>query len=428
MGYFKLTDVNFNYNNTPILKDINLSIKKGSFLGLLGPNGSGKTTLLKLLSGALVPRKGQVLLGGRNVKEIPARERASLLGVVPQESYFDFPFSLQEVVAMGRYPYLDWWGKLGARDLQKIDEALNLTGLTDIRAKTITNLSGGEKQRAIIARALAQEPVTLLLDEPVANLDIKYQQEIFELLSYLNYSQGITIIVISHDLNLASQYCSSLAMLDRGTVKVFGLPQEVIKAEIIEAVYGVKVEITVNEKTKRPQIALLSSQKERFAQGQKKNFKVHLIGGGGSVGHILPELIRAGYSVTLGVVNEGDTDSEAARYLNIEAVVEKPFAPITVANLAANQDLIDRADGIIIADVPFGFGNLDNLKQVLAAKQRGKIVWALKGENINKRDYTNGEAETYWTELKSLGMLELSWQEILTHIIKEEESIGEKKA
>ena len=426
MGSYRLVDVNFSYNGIPVIEGLEMEIKAGSFLGLLGPNGSGKTTLLKLLSGILVPQKGTVYLNGREVSKIPAQERAKLLGVVPQESHFDFPFSLQEVVAMGRYPYLDWWGRLSSKDRQKIDEALHLTGLFAIKDNMITNLSGGEKQRGIIARALAQEPLILLLDEPVSNLDIRYQQEIFELLNALNREKGITIIIISHDLNLAAQYCTSLALLGKGLLKAYGAPQKVLNEKLIEEVYGVKVELAINEKTKRPQVFLLPKIKPISSPREEKELLIHIVGGGGSARHILFELYQQGYPMTLGVINDGDTDSEIARYLDIACVVEAPFSPISGINSQANELLMAQADLILIADVPFGLGNLINLEQVVTACRAGKRVLAIEGGKIEKRDFTGGEAKRLWGELKSLGMKEFPLSEIIQYL-KEGDKDGKKK-
>jgi len=418
MPLYRVENLDFSYGEDPVLKGINLTIEEGDFVGILGPNGSGKSTLLKVMSGLLQPKKGRVFLGENEVHKIPPGERARQLGVVPQETYLDFPFMLEEVVAMGRYPHLGWWGNLRYKDMEIVEEALSTTGLLELRHRSIHQLSGGERQRGIIARALAQNPRVLLLDEPVSNLDIKYQQGIFELLLKLNRREGLTIILISHDLNLASQYCKDLILLDRGQLKAKGSSEEVLTPENISQVYQVEVDVEKWSPLEKPRINLRPPKEENKTQKGEEAWKIHLVGGGGSAWRLLKRLNAAGHDLTIGVVNEGDTDSEGARELKIPCVREIPFNHISGEKLDQALEMMLKADLVVVTEVPFGRGNIGNLEMALRALKKGKKVFVIEGENMENRDFTGGEALKIWEEMKENGARDISPRE-LEQILKE---------
>ena len=235
------------YQKKDILRGINLTIRKGEFWGLIGPNGSGKTTLLRSISKILIPRKGRVLYQGRDIARISAKQLAQKIAVVPQLSIFYFSFSVEDFVLLGRIPYLPRFYLERRQDYLAAEEAMKFTGTLPFREKRINELSEGEKQRVIIARSLAQRPELLLLDEPAAHLDIRYQLDAFNLLKRLNEKRRVTIILISHDLNLASQYASKLILLNKGRIFAEGKPREVINERNIQEVYKVRVKVTQDE-------------------------------------------------------------------------------------------------------------------------------------------------------------------------------------
>ncbi len=426
MALYRVENISFAYQEEWVLRNVDLEIEEGDFVGILGPNGSGKSTLLKVMSGLLQPQEGRVSLENREIHRIPPGERARQIGVVPQETYLDFPFMLEEVVAMGRYPHLGWWGTLRYRDMEYVEEALATTGLLELRNRTIHQLSGGERQRGIIARALAQNPRVLLLDEPVSNLDIKYQQGIFELLLQLNRREGLTIILVSHDLNLASQYCKNLILLDRGRLKALGPAEEVLTSENIKQVYQVEVEVEKWSPLGKPRINLRPPDLEEGGQKGIIPRRIHVVGGGGSSWRLLKRLRSAGHELSLGAVNEGDTDSEGARELNIKCVREIPFHHISDEKLNQTLEMMVEADLVVIAEVPFGRGNIGNLRMALAALQKGKKVFVLDGENIANRDFTGGDAVKLWEEMKKHGARTVTPRE-LEQILKEGEEDGQKE-
>ena len=253
---YQLADVWFRYAERWILQDFSLEVSQGEILGVVGPNGSGKTSLLKLMAGLLHPQAGVVNLNGEDVGSLDPPQVARCVAMVPQESQVLFPFTVRELVLMGRFVHQHGWGWESAEDLRAARLAIQLMDLEQVANRTFQELSGGERQRAIIARALAQQSRILLLDEPTAFLDIKHQLEIYATLRGLNRDQGVTVVLVSHDLNLASQYCHRLVLLHEGRVFHKGTPAEVLTVEHLRTVYGCEVIIDRHPIVGTPRITL----------------------------------------------------------------------------------------------------------------------------------------------------------------------------
>jgi iron complex transport system ATP-binding protein len=235
-----------------LFERFSVDLAAGDFVAVLGPNGSGKTTLLRLLSGTLSPGGGEVLLSGHPVRDLLPRQRARVLAVVLQESRILFNFSVLEVVLMGRAPHLGLWGLEGPADFDAARAALREVDLEGCENRNLDDLSSGERQRALIARALAQQPRILLLDEPTAFLDMKHALEIYEILRRLNRERGLTVVAASHDLNLAARYASRVALLHRGRVAADGTPVAVLTPETICRVYETNAEVFIDPATGAP--------------------------------------------------------------------------------------------------------------------------------------------------------------------------------
>ena len=244
------------YDAREVLHDLGLEIGVGQMVGLLGPNGSGKSTLLRVIAGLLGATRGTVSLGGRNVGHYGARERARRVALVPQSVALPFAFSVFDVVAMGRHPHLGLLGAAGRHDFEVIHQALEQTDCLEFADRPATELSGGELQRVIIARALAQEPQLLLLDEPTAHLDLNHQLDIARLLRQLNREHELTVLWVSHDVNLAAEFCDRLVMVQAGRIVADGPPGAVVTSEMVERVYGLHVPVNANPISGRPQIIL----------------------------------------------------------------------------------------------------------------------------------------------------------------------------
>ena len=230
-------DIDVGYDGTLVLHGVELTAGPGRVVGLIGPNGSGKTTLLRILYRSLRPRAGLVRLDGGPLERLATREVARMLAVVAQEPPNELPFTVAEMVLLGRSPHRTVFQGYDARDHDLAATALARVGAGQLAERTYATLSGGEKQRVLIARALTQQATHLLLDEPTNHLDVRYQHEVLELVR----SVGVTTVVVLHDLNLAARYCDDLVLLDRGRVTCVGPPRKVLTPEVLQPVYGVTV-------------------------------------------------------------------------------------------------------------------------------------------------------------------------------------------
>jgi len=256
------------YDRHDVLRGVDLSIAPGEFVGVIGPNGSGKSTLIKALTGILRLRAGEVRLAGRPLGNYRPREQARLVAVVPQISVPAFAFTVREMVEMGCNPHLGRFSGLNAADEEAVEEAIALTDVADLQHRPVDQLSTGELQRATIARALAQRAQVLLLDEPTAHLDIGHQLDIFELLTRLNVERGISVLCISHDLNLAAEYCRRLVLFSVGQIYATGSAHEVVTEANLQAVYGTLVRVEANPYSGQPLV--LHSRAPRVAEGEEE--------------------------------------------------------------------------------------------------------------------------------------------------------------
>ncbi|MCG9890959.1 MAG: ABC transporter ATP-binding protein [Thermosynechococcaceae cyanobacterium MS004] len=228
------------YGKTRVVQEIHLTLEPGKWLSLIGANGSGKSTVLKLLSRILLPQRGAVLLNGRDIHRQPAQAIAQTLALLPQQQAIPPGLTVQQLVSLGRTPYQGWWQwELAAEDRQQVEQALTQTQLQDFRDRPVEALSGGERQRAFLALALAQDPKILLLDEPTTYLDLCHQLELLELLKRLNQQQGLTIITVLHDINLAARYSDRLALLKEGCLYATGTPTKVLTPQTLADVFRI---------------------------------------------------------------------------------------------------------------------------------------------------------------------------------------------
>lgn len=249
--------VSFRYHEDWVLQDVSFRVERGEFVGVIGPNGSGKTTLLKILYRLLSPQKGEILFELVPMKKMDRADIAKRIAVVAQETHLLFPFSVLETVLMGRSPHLGHLMFESEKDLEIAKKAMEWTKVLPFSERSMDELSGGERKRVFIARALAQEPEVILLDEPTANLDIHHQMDFLELILTLNRERGLTIVMASHDMNIASEFCDRLILLRGGGIYKAGTPDEVITKENIENVYGCEVWVDQHPFSGMPRISLL---------------------------------------------------------------------------------------------------------------------------------------------------------------------------
>lgn len=250
------------FGRLQVLRDISWNVKPGEFWGVIGPNGSGKSTLLNLISGTLAPDSGEIALSGKPVASYGRKELSRKLAVLQQDGLPQVSFTVREVIEMGRFPFQDWRGKDQQEDadelLHHIMDRLELGGLAD---RHLDRLSGGQRQRAALGKVMAQQPEIVLLDEPTTYLDIRYQMQFMELISAWQREEGLTVIAVMHDLNLASLYCDRLLVLSGGSVAAQGSPSEILRPEMVESVFDVKSYSIAHPDTGVPQLLLKKESK-----------------------------------------------------------------------------------------------------------------------------------------------------------------------
>ena len=231
------------YQGRPVLQDLSLVVREGEMVALLGPNGAGKSTLLQAITGRHRADAGMIRLFGRDVRHLPAAARARLVSVVPQQLEVPMAFTVEEMVMMGRTAALNRWLAPSAEDRRIVAQAMAYTDALDLRERMFQEMSGGERQRVVIALALAAEPRLILLDEPTTHLDMNHRMEVLELIARLNRDKGVAIVMVAHDLSLAAEFFPRLVVLDRGRIAADGTPAEVLREETIESVYHCRVSI-----------------------------------------------------------------------------------------------------------------------------------------------------------------------------------------
>ena len=397
-----IENVECRYDSVSILDGISFEASGGDFVGLIGPNGSGKTTLLRSISRTLKPCVGAVVLDGKDVYSLKIKEIAKKVAVVPQDTVTStFNFTALEIVLMGRTPHLGWLEKEGEKDHAIAENAMKITNTWHFADKLMTELSGGEKQRVIIARALAQEPKVLLLDEPTTHLDINHQVEILNLIKKLSKQEKLLIIAVFHDLNLAAQYCDYLILLSQGEIESIGNPDIVLTSENVKQVYHTEVLVKRSPITNSLYIIPFSIPKLH----SKQDFTVHLICGTGTGTPLMIDLLNHGYQVTAGVLTTLDTDRETATHLKIQVVTDHPFSPASEEAHKENLDLVERAKVVVLTDIPVGWGNIKNIEAAEEALKKGTPLIMIDGVPFEERDYTRGEASKHLNNLKRNGAI-----------------------
>jgi len=230
--------ISLNYGKASILKDVSFTVNRGEFFIIIGPNGSGKSSLIKAIAGIMQPRQGRIDILGRPLSDYGRKALARKVAIVPQTAPEDFPFTVAETVLMGRAPHLGLLGLESESDLRTVRKVMEFTGVTELADRKIAHLSGGERQRAFVARAVCQSSEIILLDEPTASLDLAYQARLMDLMETLKIDRGATIIMVSHDVNLAALYADRLLLLKDGRIINQGRPADVLTYETLEKVYG----------------------------------------------------------------------------------------------------------------------------------------------------------------------------------------------
>lgn len=260
----EIKDLSFSYTDNEILKNLSFSIPEGEFFIIIGPNGSGKTTLMKIIAGILKPKKGKLRILDRPLKDYTRKELAKTIALVPQMAALDFPFTVTELVLMGRSPHLNMLGFEQEKDLEIAGNAMALTDIEHLAHRPLDQLSGGECQRVFIARAICQEPKIILLDEPTASLDLAHQVKVMDLMEKLKKEIGFTVIIVSHDVNLAAMYSDRLLLLKAGEIVGLGQPNSVLTFKALEEVYNCTLLVDQSPVGSFPRVTLVPQKCNKY--------------------------------------------------------------------------------------------------------------------------------------------------------------------
>jgi iron complex transport system ATP-binding protein len=389
-------DLDVSYGAHKILEMISFHADAGEILGIIGPNGSGKTTLLKAMSRIVAPDNGEVYLNDHNMNELDFRELAQQVAVVPQDISINFDYTVRDIVMMGRHPYIGRFSSETAADLEICNRAMHLAKVAHLADASVHEISGGERQRVLIARALAQEPKILLLDEATSNLDISHQIEILNIIRGL--TGKITVISVFHDLNLAAYYCDRLIMLKEKHIFAVGTPENVLTRETLDAVYGIDALVKIHPLTGKPYILPVYAN----TPAAEPEHSVHVICGGGTGSDLLYALHREGFRLSAGVLNVFDTDYATATALNIPCITEAPFSAISSEAREGLGRCLDAADVVVVTAMPIGQGNIDNIR--ILKQLAGKPILIFAGNNGNAiEDHSDGEATEILGNLEQAG-------------------------
>jgi iron complex transport system ATP-binding protein len=413
-----LRGVTAGYAGRPVLRDVSLSARPGEMTGLIGPNGSGKTTLIRVAARGLAPRGGSVGLQGLDPYALPAREAAKLVAVVPQEVAPVFSYTALELVLMGRSPYQSLWGRSGANDWAQARWAMRAASVHHLADRPYEELSAGERQRVILAQALAQDASVLLLDEPTTHLDVRHVVETLTVVLGLARHQGRTVMAVLHDLNLASAYCDRIHVMHSGRIVASGDPGSVLTPTLLREVFGVEAEVSMSGPSGRPSVLVGPSV---VITGRGEAGLVHVIGGAGRGASAVRSLAELGFEVSIGVLHSGDTDEAVAERLNLVRVVVPPFSAIDEGSARDCWEMIRAASLLVVCDAPFGPGNIENLRLADRALAQGLPTILLEGVPIEERDFTGGRATELWNRLRRRARMATS-DEDLRRLVREKSS------
>ncbi|WP_149785116.1 ATP-binding cassette domain-containing protein [Halorubrum aquaticum] len=341
-------DLSVSFGDLEAVDEVDLAVEPGTLVGLVGPNGAGKTTVLRAITGAIEADGGTVRLDGDPMAGLSAREVARRVASVPQDTGLSFDFPVRHVVEMGRTPYLGRFDGRDAEDTAAVEEAMAAAGVERFADRSITEVSGGERQRVLLARALAQETPTLLLDEPTASLDVNHAVATMELVRDV-VDGGRAAVAAIHDLDMAARFCDRIVVLADGRVRADGPPAEVLDASAVAGAFDAEAFVGRNPATGTPAVTA-------FPRSAVDPLRLHVVGTGPDAARVVARLVAAGHEVSLGVVPEGDAAAVAAADADVPAVTVPPFAGVDAESQAAARELAESADAAVVVG-EFGEGH-----------------------------------------------------------------------
>jgi len=385
-------DVTVAFGGVSVLDGVSTTVQSGTFVGLVGPNGAGKTTLIRSITGALTPDAGAVEVAGERLADLPSRAASRRVATVPQSTASTFAFDVRRIVAMGRTPHVDRLGSPTPADHRAVEAAMDRAAVADLADRPVTEVSGGERQRVFLARALAQDAPVLLLDEPTSDLDVNHQVQTLEILSSL-VDEGRTVVAAIHDLDLAARYCDELRLLADGRIRASGPPASVLTDDTVAAAFDTRATVVDHPVTGTASVTAVA------ADAGDATGHVHVVAGGGAATPLLHRLDTAGFDLSVGPVGAVDRDAETARALGADLVTVPPYAPVDDAAQTATTERVRRADATLVAPVALADGNLSALR--IAAASPSLVV--VDGGPVEARNHAGAAGRRVDAALRDRG-------------------------
>jgi len=388
-----VSDLSVSLAGADVLTDVSLDMAEGELVGLVGPNGAGKTTLLRAARGTLTPDSGQVRIAGDPVGGLSAKAVGQRVATVPQDTSVSFSFSVRDTVEMGRTPHVPRFGTMDADDHAAVDRAMARAEVAEFADRPVTDISGGERSRVLLARALAQDTPLLLLDEPTASLDPNHRLRTFETVADL-VDEGRAAVAAIHDLDTAARYCDRIVVVAEGGIVADGSPESVLTSPMLGRAFDVDTVVTADPVTERPRVTSLpevdpGNPPDRDIPPAER---VHVVAGGGRAGSLLTRLDRAGVEATVGPLTAGDSDAAVADALGMETLELGPLDGVDGATLDRATTLAENADAVVVADVDLTAGVAPVLEAVGAVDSP---VYCVEKRPLGERTVSEDAADAY---------------------------------
>lgn len=368
MLHLKTNQLTVGYRQKKVVENINIDAWKGQVICVLGPNGSGKTTILRSIAGLIAPIKGTVFLKGAELTSFSRQKLAEEMAVVLTDSISSEYMRACDFIAAGRYPHTGFLGKLSTYDTRKINEAIYWVNAESITDKYFNELSDGERQKVLLARALAQDTELIILDEPTSYLDLKHRAELISLLNRLSKEKGKTIILSLHDVELALKVCEILVLVNKGQIVDFGPVDKIIREDTINQLYGLK---KMNYNNQLGSIELTCPQSQA---------SIFVVGGAGFGTPVYRMLAKQGFGFTTGIIHQNDLDFQVAQTIQAHVIAEKPFETINDHTFAEAEKAVRNTAWIVDTGFPVGHDNQRNMELILSAVKLEKKVFSLRSE------------------------------------------------
>lgn len=368
----RASSVDVGYDKRTVISDVNIAGLKGQIICLLGPNGAGKSTILRTLAGILAPIKGYISIDGKDLKTIKKKEISKKMALVLTDSINPGMMTVKELVSMGRTPYTNFLGKLTKEDKEIVEHAIQSVEATKLADRYYDELSDGEKQKVMIARALVQDPELIILDEPTSHLDIKHKIEVIRVLQRLVQEKNITVVLSLHDIDLAIKGCQTVLMINNGKVIAQGSPEDIIQNGTIQTLYDIKG-AKYNELFGSVELCGL------------KNNDIFVTGGNGTGIPIYRALARQGFGIVTGVLHENDADTQIARIICNQCITEEAFQTIKEETLYDAMRYVRNAKYVVDTGFPVGIGNEKNKELIIQAIEEKKIVYTVRNKKTCRK-------------------------------------------